>query len=96
VLELKALNSILSSKKEEKRERDYYTWGKNKDSETAKGRRSCMKMSTGVYTRSAYCEVFCFVFLSFSTVPGIEPRALHMLGKHSTTKLHPQPSTGVF
>jgi hypothetical protein len=31
--------------------------------------------------------LFCFVFFG----AGIKPRALHMLGKRSTTKLHPSP-----
>jgi len=40
---------------------------------------------TGSPSQLHFLEVCSFVFIS--TVPGIEPRALYMLGKHSTTKL---------
>jgi hypothetical protein len=41
------------------------------------------RLSTNQYESISMC---------FSAVLGTEPKAMHMLGKHSTTELHPQPT----
>jgi hypothetical protein len=40
-----------------------------------------------------HCAFFLFFF--FFVVVGMEPSALHMLGKRSTTELHPSSYTGI-
>jgi len=43
-------------------------------------------------TRKAIFLLFCLFFPELRN----EPRALHLLGKHSTTELNPQPQKAIF
>jgi hypothetical protein len=46
-------------------------------------------LSSNSSTTKTKKVLFCFIFL----VLAMEPRALHVLGKHATTELYPKPHT---